>query len=69
MQSFWDLLERKRGKVQSWTKQSAQYYTGNGGSSVQVAYKLRCVRGTAVMSFNCVPENDKWLIQGFNLSP
>ncbi len=68
MQNYWDLVEKNRGKVQSWTQQGFNVYSGTGGSSVQLGYALQCAKGTSAVRFSCVEENNQWLIQGFNFS-
>jgi hypothetical protein len=68
MQNYWDLVNKNRGKVQSWTQQGFQVYSGTGGSSVQLGYALKCANGSSGVNFTCVDENGKWLIQGFNFS-
>jgi len=68
MQNYWDLVEKNRGKVQSWTQQGFQVYSGTGGSSVNLGYALKCANGNSGVTFSCVEENGKWLIQGFNFS-
>lgn len=68
MENYWELVEKNRGQVQSWTQQGVQFYSGTGGSSVQLNYALKCANGNSGVMFKCVPENNKWLIQGFNFS-
>lgn len=68
MQSYWDLIEKNDGKVQSWTQQFVSVNSGFGsmGSNVQLTYQLKCAKGNAGITFVCVEENNKWLIQSFN---
>ena len=68
MQNYWDLVEKNRGKVQSWSQQGVNVYAGTGGSSVTLTYGLQCAKGASGVRFVCVDENGKWLIQGFNFS-
>lgn len=68
MRDYRELVEKNRGKVQSWTQQGVNIYAGSGGSSVTLSYGLRCAKGDSSVRFVCVEENDKWRIQAFNLS-
>ena len=68
MQNYWDLVEKNRGKVQSWKQQSFQVYSGTGGSSVNLGYALKCAKGSSGVTFSCVEENQKWVVQGFNFT-
>jgi hypothetical protein len=67
MSSYWVMLEKNEGKAQSWKQQGMNFYTGTGGSNVQLTYSIQCAKGTGGIQFVVVPENDKWLIQGFNV--
>lgn len=69
MQNYWDLVEKNRGKVQSWTQQGIRVNTSpSGDRSINLTYALQCAKGTSGAQFICVDENGKWLIQGFNFS-
>lgn len=68
MQNYWELVEKNRGKVQSWSQQGVQFYAGTGGSNVKLGYALKCARGSSSVTLTCVPEKEKWLIQGFYFS-
>jgi len=66
VQSYWSLVEKDKGKVQSWSPQGIGFYTGSGGSSIRLSYVLRGTKGNSSVQFSCIEENGKWLIQGFN---
>lgn len=68
MQNYWELIEKNRGKVQSWSQQGVQFYTGTGGSNVKLSYALKCANGSSGVTLTCVPEKEKWLVQGFYFS-
>jgi hypothetical protein len=68
LQDLWDFMEKSKGPIKSWTLAGAHFYTGTGGSNVQLGYKLQCERGSGGVKFLVVPENENWLIQSFNLS-
>lgn len=68
IQNYWDLVEKNRGKVQSWTQQGFRANASTSGSSVQLGYALKCANGSSGVNFTCIEENNKWLIQGFNFS-
>ena len=67
-QGYWDLVEKNKGEIQSWSQQGVNFYAGTGGSSVTITYGLQCAKGTSSARFTCVEENGKWLIQGFNFT-
>ena len=65
-QKYWDALESNAGKVQSWSETGFKVYSGTGGSNVILGYDLKCAKGAGTATFQCVEENGKWLIQGYN---
>jgi hypothetical protein len=68
IQNLWELVEKNKGKIQSWTQQGYRVNAGTSGSSVQLGYALKCAKSSSGATFSCVEENNKWLIQGFNFS-
>ncbi|MBW3637497.1 MAG: DUF3887 domain-containing protein [Armatimonadetes bacterium] len=68
LKDHWESVEKSKGKLQSWSQQGFQTYSGTGGSSVKLSYALQCAKGAAGITFSCVEENNKWLIQGFNIN-
>lgn len=67
-QQYWDVLESNEGKVQSWSEAGLNVYSGTGGSKVTLGYNLKCAKGAGSATFQCVEEDGKWLIQGYNFN-
>jgi len=65
LSNYWDLVEKNRGKVQSWSQQGVSFYSGTGGSTVQLGYRLQCASGQSAVGITCVPESGQWRIQAF----
>lgn len=65
MQNYWELVEKNRGPVKSWSQQGVRFFSGTGGSSVTLGYGLQCANGSSAVTFTCVQENQQWLIQSF----
>ena len=68
MQNYWGLVEKNRGKVQSWTQQDILIRNSPSGLSINLTYGLQCKKGASRVQFVCVNENGKWLIQAVNFS-
>ena len=65
LQDYWELLEKNKGKVQSWTQQGGHVQSDPRSSYVQLGYTLKCAKVSTGGNFTCVSENNKWLIHGF----
>ena len=66
LENYWELVQKNRGQVTSWTHEGTHFQMGTGGSSITLVYRLKCEKGESAVQFTLVQEGDQWLIQRFD---
>ena len=68
LKNYWEFVEKNRGAVTSWSKRGFRTNSNFNGTVISLTYALKCAKGDSGVSFGCVEENGKWLIQAFQFN-